>query len=263
MAIELRQQDLSHQAKILLYDIETSPLITYAWQIYEADAIKVIKDSQMLCFAYKWLGDKSVKVVGQDDFADYVPGVNDDKNVVEALWSLFDQADVVIAHNGNQFDQKVSQARMMINGLPPPSPYKQLDTKLIAKRYARFPSNKLDDLGKGFNIGQKLDTGGFKIWEGCMAGDKKSWKIMKRYNKQDVALLEEVYLKLRPWISGHPSISLMEDRIEACPKCGKGPMRRRGFYYTTVSKVINYQCQNCLGYAKQRSTVKTATHFTN
>src|ERR1700756_3123121 len=96
--------------RILLYDIETSPLITYAWQIYEANAIKVIKDTQILCFAYKWLDEKRVHVVGQDDFKSFKPGVNNDKDVVKALWKLFDEAEVVIAHNGNQFDQKIVQS---------------------------------------------------------------------------------------------------------------------------------------------------------
>jgi len=232
--------------RILLYDIETSPLITYAWQIYEANAIKLIKDTQILCFAWKWLDQKKISVIGQDDLKPYVPGKNDDKQVVKALWKLFDEADVVIAHNGNQFDQKVVQSRMMVHGMNPPQPYKQIDTKLVAKRYARFTSNKLDDLGKSLSIGQKLETGGFATWEGCMAGENKSWAKMKKYNKQDVALLEEVYLKLRPWIDNHPSSLLKPD---ACPKCGLGPMHSCGWKQTKTRRYRRYQCQNCGGYS--------------
>lgn len=238
--------------KILLYDIETSPLITYAWQIYEADAIKVIKDSQMLCFAYKWLGDKSVRVVGQDDFKSYKPGINDDKNVVKTLRDLFDEAEVVIAHNGNSFDQKISQARMMVNGLAPPSPYRQIDTKVVAKRYGRFTSNKLDDLGKALGLGQKLDTGGFKIWEGCMAGDEKSWRTMKRYNKQDVVLLEQLYLRLRPWVQNHPGLNVLQNRPDACPKCGSPRLTMQGQRRTNTTTYQQYKCLDCLGWCSSR-----------
>lgn len=230
--------------RVLLYDLESSPLITYAWGIWETNAIKVIKDTQILCFAYKWLGDKSVKVIGQDDFKDFKPGVNNDKHVVEALRSLFDEADVVIAHNGNQFDQKLSQARMMAHKLAPPSPYKQVDTKLVAKRYGRFTSNKLDDLGRTFELGHKLDTGGFALWEGCLAGDKTSWAKMKRYNKQDVVLLEAVYLHLRPWITGHLSLSTGL----RCPRCGSDDLHSKGWKRNTSTRYRQYQCQDCGGY---------------
>ena len=252
------------QPKLLLLDLETSPLITFAWEIYEANAIKVIHDSQILCFAYKWLGDKSVKVIGQDDFKGYKPGVNNDKDVVQALWGLFNEADAVIAHNGRNFDTKVAQARMMVRGLNPPAPFKQIDTKLVAKRYGRFTSNKLDDLGKTLELGQKLETGGFKIWEGCLAGDKKSWHKMKKYNKQDVALLEQLYIRLRPWIENHPSMGLMSGEADACPKCGEGPMKlSKKRRYAKVGWAIQSQCQACGGYSTIRKREQSDVLFTN
>lgn len=250
--------------RILLYDIETSPIISYNWGIWEQNAIEVIDDFQILTVAWKWLDEKRVHVVGQDDLKGYKPGVNNDLEVVKALHKLFDEADVVVAHNGDQFDQKVSQARMMVHGMNPPAPYKQIDTKKVAKKYGRFTSNKLDDLGKGIGLGQKLDTGGFKIWKGCLAGEKKSWAKMKKYNKQDVVLLEQLYLHLRPWISNHPSVALANGLAEACPKCGKGPMRphkKRKLANTTWK--MQYQCENCGGYSTRRFNEKSTVHYVN
>lgn len=239
---------LMGKARILLWDCETSPLITYSWGIWEANAIKVIKDTQILCFAYKWLGDKTVKVIGQDDFKSYKPGVNDDKHVVKAIWELFNEADVVIAHNGNSFDQKLAQARMMVHQLPPPAPYKQIDTKLVARRYARFTSNKLDDLGLALSLGQKLETGGFATWEGCLAGQQSAWNKMKKYNKQDVALLEQVYLRLRPWISTHPAVEQAD--IPVCPRCGSSKLQSRGYRINSTTRTKRYQCSNCGGWSR-------------
>lgn len=240
-------------SKILLYDIETSPLITYSWQIYEANAIKVIKDTQILCFAYKWLGDKKVKVVGQNDFKGYKPGVNDDKAVVQALWELFNEADVVVAHNGNSFDQKVVQSRMMVHDISPPEPYQQIDTKLVTRRYARFTSNKLDDLGKSLELGQKLDTGGFKIWEGCMAGDNKSWAKMKQYNEQDVVLLEQLYKRILPWITNHPALNVLDGRPESCRNCGGTDIIAGTKYRATSQKLYQYyRCKACGAVHKSR-----------
>lgn len=249
--------------RIVNLDLETSPIISFNWGIYEQNAIEVVQDWQILCFAYKWLDEKRAHVIGQDDFKNYVPGKLDDKNVVEAILGILEAADVVIGHNSDQFDLKKINARLMFHGFPPPSPYKKLDTKKIARKYAGFTSNKLDDLGDTLSIGRKLQTGGFETWKGCMRGEPKAWRKMKRYNRQDVLLDEQVYLKFLPWIDNHPSVSLADGKPDNCPKCGEGPMRRRGLYYTKVAQVVNYQCMNCLGYSKQRMTIKTAQHYVN
>lgn len=241
--------------KILLYDIETSPLLTYTWGIYEQNAIKVLEDFKILCFAYKWLGESKVHVVAQNDFKGYKPGVNEDSAVVRALHGLFEEADVVIAHNGDSFDQKKAQARMIVHGLTPPAPYKQIDTKKVAKRYARFDSNKLDDLARQLGLERKGETGGFETWEGCMAGDNKAWKKMKQYNKQDVTVLEEVYLKLRPWIRNHPAMNLLTNRLGACPTCGEGPLQRRGYTTPTRTGVRQrFVCTKCGAWGSSRLT---------
>lgn len=251
-------------AKVLIYDIETTPVISYNWGIWDQNAIEVIEDWQILCFAYKWLGEKKTHVIGQDDFPGYKPGVNNDFMVVAKLQQLFDEADIIVAHNGDSFDQKKSQARMMAHGLNPPSPYKQIDTKKVAKRYAAFTSNKLDDLGKKFNLGQKLQTGGFTTWKGCMDGDPKAWAKMKKYNIQDVVLLEKIYLKLLPWIQTHPAMNVLLDRPEACPKCASGPLQARGL--TTPTKTgrrRRYQCTKCGGWCQGRDLIKSGVTYTN
>ncbi len=251
-------------SKVLVYDIETSPIISYNWGIWEQNAIEVIEDWQILTVAYKWLGDKKVSVIGQDDFIEYVPGENNDRILVEFLRDLFDEADVVIAHNGDAFDQKKSQARMLAHQLTPPSPYQQIDTYKIAKKYACFSFNKLDYLGEKLGVGRKSKSGGFDTWKGCLAGDKKAWNLMKKYNKHDVELLERVYLKLRPWITSHPAMNVMDGRPQACPKCGEGPLQRRGtakINKTTYAE--RYQCQACGGWSQERKNTKSEVQFTN
>ena len=240
-------------SKILLYDIETSPIITYTWRTWQADAIEVIEDWQILCFAYKWLGEKKTYVIAQDDFKRYKPGVNDDTYVIKELWKLFNEADAIIAHNGLKFDDKRSYARFIQNNLSPPSPHINIDTMRIAKKLFGFTSNRLNDLGEYLNVGKKLDTGGFETWKGCLAGDKKSWRIMKRYNIQDVKLLEQVYLKLRPWTTALAALNVLNDRPEVCPRCGGQPLQARGYRITKTNKYQRYQCQQCMGWCQART----------
>lgn len=237
---------------VLVWDIETSPLITYTWGAYESNALEIIQDSQILCFAYKWLGQNKTYVLGQDDDTDYKPGVINDFELVQKIRELFDKADIVVAHNGNSFDQKIANTRMMYYGMTPPSSYQQIDTKRVAKKYGRFTRNKLDDLGRFFKIGEKMHHEGWDMWQGVLNGDKRMWKMMKDYCKQDVVLEEQLYLKLRPWMDAHPSISVIGDMPDSCPKCGSDNLRQGGFMATKTGKRKRYQCLDCGGWCSGR-----------
>lgn len=243
--------------KVLLFDIETAPNLGYIWGKYEQDVIEYKKEWHMLCFAYKWLGERGVYAYSLPDFKkEYKKDPEDDSALVKRLWSLFNEADIIIAHNGNSFDVKKTNARFVKHNLLPPEPYKTIDTKLVAKRYFNFNSNKLDDLGNYLGLGRKIQTGGFELWKGCMSGDRKSWNKMVSYNKQDVVLLEKVYQKLKPWMNNHPNIALLNDDKHACPNCGSENIHRRGIATTRVSKRQRYQCQDC-GAWSQGESVKT------
>jgi DNA-directed RNA polymerase subunit M/transcription elongation factor TFIIS len=243
--------------RTLIYDIETSYIITQEkkWGIWDERPIQreIIQDWQILCFAYKWLDEKKTHVIAQDDFKGYKAGVLNDRGVVQELHKLFCEADVVVAHNGNSFDQKKAQARMMIHKLPPPIPYAQVDTKLAIKQVAAHTSNKLFDLAQSLELTHKLDAGGMATWEGCMAGDKKAWKKMKKYNKGDVVTLEALYLEIRPWMKRHPAVNVLDSRPNACPKCGKEKMHKVMKYRATNTNLYQYyRCYDCGGMSKSR-----------
>lgn len=230
--------------KILLFDIETSPSLGYVWQKYEANVLEYEKDWEILCFAYKWLGKSKIHVERRYG--------KSDKVLVKKLWALFEKADIVVAHNGNQFDIKKFKARALVHGLTPPSSVTSIDTKIEAKRYFKFDSNKLDDLGRLLGIGRKHSTGGFELWLGCMQGDAASWKKMMKYNKQDVALLEQVYLKMRPWMTSHPNVS----RSNGCPNCGSTKLKSYGIRTTKVSTYQRLRCMACGAFSRARQALK-------
>lgn len=240
--------------RILIYDIESSPLIGYTWSTWQTDVIEVIQDYQILTVAWQWLGEKKVHVIGQDDYKGYKKGKLNDKELLKDLWKLFDEADAVVAHNGDRFDQKKVRARMVTQGMSPPSPYKEIDTKKIAKNIGGFTSNSLKELAKQLDIAQKGDSGGFETWKGCLEGDKKAWKQMKKYNKQDIPPLADLYMKLRPWFRTQVQYNLATGKHEACPKCGaEGNMIKRGYTYRATTKYQRYQCQACKGWSQSRT----------
>lgn len=247
-----------NKARILLYDIETAPNLVHTWGTYEQTALEVIRPWYLLCFAYKWLDEGTTDVVALPDFEkEYKKDPENDYQLVKYLHDLFNEADVVIAHNGNAFDQKKVHARFLIHGFDPPTYYRQIDTLKEARKHFRFDSNRLNDLGIQLGLGEKVDTGGYSLWQGCMAGDQKSWAKMKKYNKQDVVLLEKVYKTLLPWIDNHPNVSMLCGRTDGCPKCGAKHFQKRGVRYNKTTAYQSYQCQSCRGYFRDRMTLKT------
>lgn len=148
-------------------------------------------------------------------------------------------------HNCKQFDIKWANRAFIKYELKPPSPYKVIDTLTMARSYFKFNSNRLNDLGQFLGVGSKLETGGFDLWKRCMLGDKKAFKKMCQYNRQDVVLLEKVYLKLRPYMHNHPVISTQNSFI--CPICGSSHLQSRGFIQLSggVFRKRRYQCQEC------------------
>ena len=240
--------------KILLFDLETSPNLGYVWGKWEQNVLSYTKEWELLSVAYKWLDEKEVHCLKRPDFKDKT-----DKALTKELKKLLDQAEIVIAHNGDEFDIKKSNAKFIQHGLGPTSAYQKIDTKKVAKKYFKFNSNSLDDLGQLLGVGRKEKTGGFDLWLDCMAGKKEAWKRMVQYNKQDVLLLERVYLKLRPWMEQHPNVSFLQDDLpNGCPKCGEKKLYPKGFKYNKTGKVRQYVCTNCGGYCLSRISVKHA-----
>ncbi len=241
--------------KILSFDIETAPLKGYFWRIWKENigVNQIIDEWYILTWAAKWLDSDEVIYDSLHLHGD----LYDDTPILHSLHSLLDEADVVVAHNGNKFDVPKINTRFLKAGLAPPSPYKQIDTFQVAKRNFAFTSNRLDSLAKYLEIGGKIDTGGFELWSRCMNGDVKAFEEMSEYNIQDVRLLEEVYLRLRPWIKNHPNTGAYLDEAKpVCPKCGSTHLHNRGFAYTQVGKYQRYQCQSCGGWSRGRFTVR-------
>lgn len=240
--------------RILLFDIETSPSLIYAWTLWEANALKVVKPWNILCFSWKWLGDKKTHVASLYEYGE------DEEKLIGILWQLFDQADIIVAHNGDRFDIRKSYAKFIEYGLTPPSPFKSVDTLKVARRFFKFDSNKLDSLGEYLHLGRKVKTGGFDLWDRCMQKDPKAFQLMERYNKKDVELLEKVYLKLRPYMQGHPNYNMFSGTNHSCPNCGSNKIQRRGYSYSRTTKYQRWQCLSCFSWHQStlnpNSTIK-------
>ncbi len=255
------------EAKILLFDIETSPMKGYVWGLWNNNLAydsQVVQDWYVLCWAAKWLDNKEVVTSALPDYkSHYKKDPEDDYHVVKALWDKLDEADIVIAHNGDKFDIKKIQARFMFHKLPPPSPFKSVDTLKAARNHFKFSSNRLDHLGDMLGVGRKVQTGGMKLWTDCIDGKELAWKKMVKYNIQDIKLLEKVYLLLRPWMANHPSVVIYNDSDKVqCSKCGHDKIQWRGYYHTNTQRYHRFQCKKCKGWGRARTRAEQLTNKT-
>lgn len=239
-------------AKIILYDLETSRTRVEGYgNRWDFKVVKFLKQSELMCYSYKELGEKNVHFVSRHDFKKY-------HDFVKSLRDLLDSADVTIAHNGGSFDDKMANRFFVLEGLAPPKPRKTVDTKREAKRWFKFESNKLDDLGDFLGLGRKEKVGYADLEDDFMSDNpaKKTIRLMRKYNNQDVRLLEAVYLRLRPFMSSHPNLGDITQRDAICPKCGSTNLHKRGFNNRRAGSTQRYQCQSCFGWCSEASIKK-------
>lgn len=252
-ASSLDVQD-SKQPKILIFDIETSPMLAYVWGRFKqfVSLDQTVSEWFIISWSAKWLNNPNVMC---DVLTSEEASNEDDSRITRSMWYLFNEADIVLAHNGSRFDVPKLNSRFLLNGLMPPTPYKQIDTLQVARKEFGFSSNKLDALAGYLNIEHKSDTN-FNLWKRCLAGEQEALDYMLAYNIKDVEILEKVYLRLRPWIKNHPNVSLyLENEDETCPHCGSINVADTGtFSYTNVSKFSNIRCLDCKGLARRRTS---------
>jgi hypothetical protein len=234
--------------KILILDIETFPFTINVWNPFGDNPLEFVNHRVVCAYSAKWHHGKHVTKI-MPDWAEYEPGSRDDLNLVLDLHKLLDEADVVVAHNGIKFDLAVINARFAAHKLLPPSPYKIVDTRLVAKRAFKFGSNSQDYLCQILGIGRKMDTGGYRLWQNCLAGDTAAWNKMRRYNAHDVKLLEKLYDRLLPWVQDHPSYALFTGKT-CCPKCGSAKLQSRGVARSVTREYQRFQCQACGGWTR-------------
>jgi len=243
------------EPKILLFDLETSPMEVFTWSLRVNGWLNhdnIIKDWSILSWAAKWLYDSHVisQVVTPEEAQQ-----RRDKSILDVLWSLLDQADIIIAHNGIMFDEKIMNTRFLANGYSPPSPYQFIDTKQVLKKNFRFSSMSLDYANKYLNLDRKISTT-FQLWKDCVNGDYTALNKMVEYNRQDVLALEELYLMIRPWIKSHPNLGVYTETIEPiCPTCGSTRIVVRGDYGTPAGLFESYQCHSYGAISRGRKSI--------
>lgn len=231
------------EAKVLVLDVETLPIVTYTWGVWNQNIYpnQIIKDWCILSYSAKWLGDDRII---SDVLTPREAIMRDDKRLVSNFWKLLNEANVTISHNGKRFDLRKLNARFWKNGLHKPSFYKIIDTLTVARSVFGLTYNKLDFIAKFVGADDKLETN-FALWASCDRGEREALAEMKAYNEQDIFTLEEIYMNMREWIPNHPDLGIYQKLENVCPVCLHSTYKQVGLYTSSKQLFAEYRCDNC------------------
>lgn len=222
--------------KILVLDIETKPAQAYVWRAYGEQNIgveQIIDAGSIICVGAKWLGDKVTHL-----FSDWEHGHD---LMLKEIWLMMNEADAVLTYNGDKFDLPKLQGEFLLAGLGPTPPLTSIDVVKAVRKFGFFV-NRLAFIGPFLGVGAKVKHEGFDLWVKVMQGDVRAQRKMAKYCKQDVRLLEKLYLKVRPFIKNHPHMGINKHE---CGACGSNHVQSRGYRRTKSFKIQRLQCQAC------------------
>lgn len=234
--------------KLLWIDIETAPSIAHVWSLFNVNVslAQLQEPGRTLCFAAKFQGDKKMHF-----YSEWQQG---HEVMVQAAHDLMSQADTVAHYNGSSFDVPVLNREFVLAGLAPPAPFQQLDYYRTVKRRFRFTSGKLAHVADQLGIGNKVSHEGHGLWVKVLAGDPDAQKRFEKYCRQDVALLERLHDRLKPWLINPPNARLTNG--EGCPVCGADALRKEGFALTQVGRFQRYSCGSCGAWSRDTTRTK-------
>jgi hypothetical protein len=237
---------MSKNPKIVLWDVEISGIVATTWNLYPESISheNMIEDWFMISVAWKELGKKKIEAVSVlDDPKRFAKNHKDDYYVVKQVRDMLDDVDILIAHNNDRFDLKAFNGRLIYHQLPPLPKILSVDTLKEAKKVAKFTSNRLDFLAKIFSGEGKMHTPP-GTWLKAMNGDVDAINLMVKYNKVDIRALEDVYLRLLPYMKSHPNIATPDTCN--CPKCNSNKTVRDGTRMrSTGARFQTYRCGDC------------------
>jgi RNase P subunit RPR2 len=242
--------------KRLIFDIEVSPNIGWFWKpeyYMRVHHDNIILPGAIICICWKWSGKRKVYALTWDR-------KHNERRMLKTFIKEMNKADELVTHNGDKFDILWLRTRCLVNNVAMMPDYISIDTYKMAKSGFNFMSNKLSHIAKVCGLGEKLDTGGAKLWKQVLMGEtelenKDFWdrlilgnnpaalKKMVRYCKRDVVLLERVWDKMNPYVK---SKSHFGGGTNTCPECGSTRLLVNRHRVTAAgSKRVTFQCRNC------------------
>jgi len=261
-------------AKVFVFDIETSTIVFRNFSPKVNGYIphkNIIRDWFVISWAGRWLGKKEMlsDVLTPQEAkrsGNIYNNTLDDKRICQSLWDIFNEADILVAHNGDNFDIKKMNYRFRMHGFRPPLPYKTFDTLKEHRKVFGATSNSLDFLLRQMKLRDEKIKTGWELWEACENGDPEALRKMDEYCRHDIELGEKLYLDICKW-SHNGNINLYGDLKDVrCPVCGHGvDILEHKKAVTSANAYKTYRCRwkNCGHTGRTRQSTLDAAQRKN
>jgi transposase-like protein len=244
--------------RILTIDIETSPMKVWTFSLMKPwiSFEQIIEHTRVIAWAAKWYGEDQILFRSE-----YHHGR---EAMLRQAHALLNEADIVIHFNGESFDIPHLRREFQEFDLAPFAPFQTIDLYKQLKKTMYFPNNKLNSIARKLGVGEKVAHTGIDLWIQCLTDDdpvaqKKAWALMRKYNKGDVIVTEDLYTETREWLPNHPNMGLFTedpaDGITRCSVCGSEDLRKEGFRLTMVGKYPRFQCRQCGKWGQEKKAI--------
>lgn len=249
--------------KTIYWDIETLPMICTTFSLFpeRLSPKSILQEGAIICASFKIQGKSKVhafsllddkKAFKEDPFNDYV--------VLSRIkdFLIKEDPDLLVAHNGDNFDYKWLNARLIKHGLGPLPDFAMDDTLKMARSKFKFHSNKLEHLVKFLGIDHKFETN-YDMWLDIIKGKQKAVRDMVKYNIQDTKILEDVHEALLPYCKSKLNLSHF---IEGgCTHCGYTKFCGHRKTRTGVTVYEYVQCKRCERWQRVRKAKRGPRHI--
>lgn len=248
--VRLLQLAIKNGMQLGVVDIETSHMLVKTFAIGRKINInhsQVIKPTQVISIQYLLNNDKKAKYL---EWTTLENGEHDDSSMLEDFaTNILPNMDVVVTQNGDSFDFKILNDRLMTQKLTNLVQKPSLDILKTSKASFRGVSHKLDYRSKIHGKGGKIsmtEQDWFDVEDNILPVSAK----MGPYGCKDVedtrdVLFEELpYYKRLPLLVENVILEFSEAR-PVCQKCQDSKKRK----FDTVKKgrglSVSWECLNC------------------
>lgn len=247
--------------KRLYFDIETSPCEGWFWRPgYNQNVSydQITKQAAIICICYKWEGEKKVRYLTWDHKQ------SDRKMLIEFIRVAKD-ADEMVGHNGDKFDLAWIRTRCLFHSIDMFPSYRTIDTLKISRSKFKFPSNRLNDIARYLDIGQKIKTD-TQLWKDvCFNNLPSALDKMVRYCKKDVILLETIWNRLSTHVESKVHHGVLNGGERgSCPQCGalgNDLVKQRVVTTATGLIRVRYKCNPCGKYHTKAASRVQKTEY--
>lgn len=237
-------KDKTNHPAVLFWDLEISLGINFDASL-----------STLFCFGHMYKDWKKAKVLKLSDYPGYSKTPWDDYKLVKDVRDILEEADEWVYWFGDRFDWPYINTKLLLHNLPPLPVKQRNDMWRTAKEKFKLRNNRLDTFA-GALAGHGKASHDLQDWKKASGGNKPALKRIADYCAVDVELMIPIYEKFKPYNDRTINLSLFNDDILVCPKCGSDKLRHKGYRYTAHSKFKRWHCKGCGYYPTSRCMEK-------